>query len=65
MFVPSFQGALAWFEQSLIFATDHRFETELLAHAVLLQQMLVHFVRQDSQVESFKMLVSEDNLPGH
>jgi hypothetical protein len=35
MLIPSFQGALAFFEQSLVLAADDRFDEESPAHEVL------------------------------
>jgi len=45
-FVPDFQSALGFFEQSLILAADRCDAGELRAHALLPSSMLVHFVRQ-------------------
>jgi len=45
-FVPDFQGASRFFEQSLILATDRCNGGELRVHALLPSSMLVHFVRQ-------------------
>jgi hypothetical protein len=44
-FVPDFQGALRFFKQPLIFATDRCHAGELRVHALLPPSMLVHFVR--------------------
>ena len=53
LLVPDFQGALRFFEQSLILATDRCIDGESFAHVLLPSLKLEHFVRQQRQVVSF------------
>jgi hypothetical protein len=64
MLVPDFQGALRLFEQSLISATDHCLDGELLAHPLLPSLTHVHVVHHKGKARVFGMLGLYPAWPG-